>query len=252
VTPASAAPAEYRRYDFKTALLHRLFTRLGERELEVLDLGSGTSKDWVEVLQRFPGIRYTGVEYREAALERARTLLAGYPGVTLLNGFGEEAQARFSDRFDVTLSLSVLEHVKHLDAFLRSSVRVTRPGGTVLHRYDLGHALHSGPYERSKVWLCRRVPALMPARHFTTHPVLAGVVRTLEQAGVEVTEVAHSQLTGHKQAINRMEWGSEGTAALARDTIALDERLAAYLATRLSPAAMERAFPTLTVTGTRR
>ncbi|MFL5540232.1 MAG: class I SAM-dependent methyltransferase [Longimicrobiaceae bacterium] len=251
----AAAAAEgpgYRRYDWKTRLLDGLLARFGDRDVEVLDLGSGTSKDWVEVLPRYPRVRYTGVEYREGALARARELLAGIPRVELASGFGEEVQASFAGRFDLTLSLSVLEHVKHLRAFLRSSARATRPGGWIVHRYDLGHALHSRPYERTKVFLCRRAPWAMPARHFTTHPRLGEVTRTLEEAGVEIRDVAYSQLTGLKQMMNRIDWSEPGAAGVSRPLLELDERLARYMAARRPAREMERLFPSITVTGVKR
>lgn len=248
----TAADAGYRRYDYKTALLDGIFSRLGDRDLQVLDLGSGTSKDFVEVLRRYPRARYTGVEFRESRLARARELLAGYPGVELVSGFGEDVQAGWADRFDLTVSLSVLEHVKHLRDFLRSSVRVTRPGGWVVHRYDLGHALHSGPYETTKVFLCKRFPALMPARHFTTHPDVRRVVSLLEEAGVEVRAVTHAQLPDLKQMMNRLDWDAPGSAELAREAIELDARLAERMQGRIEHREMERFFPTITVEGVKR
>jgi SAM-dependent methyltransferase len=254
--PDPAPPVEdgtpYHRYDYKTALLDELLGRFGGRAAEVLDLGSGTSKDFVEVLRRYPAVRYTGVEYREARLARARQLLAGYPGVELVSGFGESVQAGYAGRFDLTLSLSVLEHVKHLREFLRSSVRVTRPGGWIVHRYDLGHALHSRGYERFKVFLCKTAPAVMPARHFTTHPRLAEVTRILEEAGAEVREVSYTQLPGLKGMMNRMAWGAPGTPALARSVVDLDRRLAGYMAGRVDAAEMEALFPVVTVAAVKR
>jgi ubiquinone/menaquinone biosynthesis C-methylase UbiE len=248
----AAAHAGYRRYDYKTALLAELLERFGDREVEVLDVGSGTSKDFVEVLQRFPRARYTGVEYRQDRLARARELLAGRPGVELVSGFGEDVQAGWADRFDLTVSLSVLEHVKHLREFLRSSVRVTRPGGWVVHRYDLGHALHSGLYETTKVFLCKHLPAVMPAKHFTTHPDARAVARILEEAGVEVREVRHSQLTSLKGMMNRLDWASPDAVELGAAIVETDRRLAAHMDGRLSTREMEVHFPTITVAGVKR
>jgi len=249
---AIAAEPGYRRYDFKTALLDELLGRFGDRDVDLLDLGSGTSKDFVEVLRRYPRVRYTGVEYRESSQARARELLRGYPGVELVSGFGEAVQAGYADRFDLTLSLSVLEHVKHLEAFLRSSVRVTRRGGWVVHRYDLGHALHAGWYERTKTFLCRKLPAVMPARHFTTHPDRGEVVRILEDAGLEVREVSHAQLPSLKHMINRIDWDAPEGAGLAGSVVELDRRLAAHMAPRLEARQMEHFFPAVTVAGVKR
>lgn len=253
VEPPARGGAPYRRYDFKTALLDELIARCGDRDLELLDLGSGTSKDFVEVLRRYPRVRYTGVEYRAQSLAQARRLLDGHPGVELVSGFGEAVQAAWAGRFDLTLSLSVLEHVKRLRGFLRSSVRVTRPGGWIVHRYDLGHALHSvSRYERFKVFLCKTVPAAMPARHFTTHPDLREVVRILEEAGAEVREVRYAQLPGLKEMMNRIDWDAPESPALARSLVELDGRLARHLDGRVDAREMETLFPVITVAAVRK
>jgi SAM-dependent methyltransferase len=253
VEPPTRNVAPYRRHDFKTALLDELFGRFDGGAADVLDLGSGTSKDFVEVLRRYPAVRYTGIEYRQASLDRARQLLAGRPGVELVSGFGESVQAGYAGRFDLTLSLSVLEHVKRLREFLRSSVRVTRPGGWIVHRYDLGHALHSvSRYERAKVFLCRTIPAVMPARHFTTHPDLREVVRTLEDAGAEVREVRYAQLPGLKGMMNRIDWDAPESPALARSVVDLDRRLSVHMAGRLDAREMETLFPVITVAAVRK
>jgi cyclopropane fatty-acyl-phospholipid synthase-like methyltransferase len=244
--------AGFRRYDYKAAFLDGLLAPLAGRPVRLLDLGSGTSKDFVDVLRKYPNVSYTGVEFRAASQERARQLLAGIPGVTLLSGFGEEVERTFEGRFDLTLSLSVLEHVKRLDAFLRTSAQVTASGGLVAHRYDLGHSLHSTRYEALKVAVFRRFGRVMPARHFTTHPDLGQVTRTLEDAGVEVVEVGYSQMPSLKQAMNRFDWASPGANRLAGEMIGLEQRLYAEIAPRLDTAQREWLFPAVTVVGRRR
>jgi len=250
--PVAGEAGGFRRYDYKTAFLDDLLAPLAGRPVRLLDLGSGTSKDFVDVLRRYPNVSYTGVEFRAASQERARQLLAGIPGVTLLSGFGEEVERTFEGRFDLTLSLSVLEHVKRLDAFLRTSARVTARGGLVVHRYDLGHSLHSTRYEALKVAVFRRFGRVMPARHFTTHPDLGQVTRILEDAGVEVVEVGYSQMPSLKQAMNRFDWASPGANRLAGEMIRLEQRLYAEIGPRLTTAQREWLFPAVTVVGRRR
>jgi cyclopropane fatty-acyl-phospholipid synthase-like methyltransferase len=252
--PAAPAgePGAFRRYDYKAAFLDGLLAPLAGRPVRLLDLGSGTSKDFVDVLRKYPNVAYTGVEFRAAAQERARQLLAGIPCVTLLSGFGEAVERTFEGCFDVTVSLSVLEHVKRLDAFLRTSARVTASGGLVVHRYDLGHSLHSTRYEALKVAVFRRFGRVMPARHFTTHPDLGQVTRILEASGVEVVEVGYSQMPSLKQAMNRLDWASPAANRLAAELIGLEQRLYAEIAPRLGTAQREWLFPAVTVVGRRR
>ena len=147
-------------------------------------MGSGTSKDFVEVLQQHPSVSYTGIEVNPASLAKAKELLADCGNVTFLNDFGEKMTQQYEDYFDMTLSLSVLEHVKYIEEFLATSVRVTKPGGRIIHRYDLGHSLHSNMREKAKVFLCNTFPWLMPARYFTCHPSSKHLVQCLEAAGV--------------------------------------------------------------------
>jgi SAM-dependent methyltransferase len=253
VPAVSADPGDgFRRHDYKAAFLDALLAPLAGRPVRLLDLGSGTSKDFPAILRRYPNVSYTGVEFREHSQRRARELLAGIPGVTLLSGFGEEVERELEGRFDVTLSLSVLEHVKRLGAFLRTSARVTAPGGMVVHRYDLGHALHSTAYETVKVAVCRRWPWLVPARHFTTHPDLAFVTRTLAEAGVDVVEVRHGQMPSLKRAMNRVDWSAPEAGPLWREVVRVEDALYEHLAPRLTVAERERLFPAVTVIGRRR
>ena len=77
-TTAPDSPG-YRRDDFRARMLDDLFASFGGRELDVPDMGPGTSRDRVEVLRKSPRVRYTGVEHREQSLARARKRLAAYP-----------------------------------------------------------------------------------------------------------------------------------------------------------------------------
>ena len=133
--------------DFKIAFLRELIAEFGSQPIRVLDFGCGTAKDWPSILRAYPSVAYTGIEPDDRSRDTARELLRGLPA-TVIAGWGEAATTQGG--FDLTLSLSVLEHVKYLDRFLRASVNATRPGGTIVHRYDLGHALYpASSYERA-------------------------------------------------------------------------------------------------------
>jgi SAM-dependent methyltransferase len=147
--------------DFKIAFLGQLLREFGDHTLRVLDMGCGTAKDWPSILREHPAVSYTGVEPDARSRTTANELLRGLPA-KVLAGWGEATD--MGDGFDLTLSLSVLEHVKYLDPFLRASVAATRPGGTIVHRYDLGHSLYpANHYERALVTLSRRAPWVVPA-----------------------------------------------------------------------------------------
>ena len=234
-------------YDFKTAFVETLLQRYAGRPIRLLDLGSGTSKDFPDLLRRHPNVAYTGVEPSAASRATAARLLEGVPNVVLERAWGEALAARYRDAFDVTLSLSVLEHVKYLDDFLATSVAVTAPGGLVIHRYDLGHALTPvNLWERVVVGASRRLPWAVPASIFTTHPDLTRITGALAAHGLRDIAVSYGQIYGLKQAMNHV---SRVDAALAARVVALDGELAAALADRLDAEAMARLFPAITVSG---
>jgi hypothetical protein len=234
-------------HDFKTAFLDTLLHPFKERPVRLLDLGSGTSKDFPDLLRRYPNVAYTGVEPSASARAAAARLLNGIPHVVLESGWGESLAARYRGTFDITLSLSVLEHVKYLDDFLVTSVAMTAQGGLVVHRYDLGHALHPVSwYERALVWTSRTVPWVVPPSVFTTYPDLMRITRTLAACGLHDVSVRYGQMHGLKQAMNHV---SRIDAPLAGRIVQLDTELADTLVSRLSAREVARLFYTVTVRG---
>lgn len=234
--------------DFKIAFLRELLGEFGGQPIRILDLGCGTAKDWPSVLRWHPSVTYTGVEPHGRSRDTARELLRGLPA-TVIPGWGERVHA--PDGFDLTLSLSVLEHVKHLDKFLRASVEATRPGGTIVHRYDLGHSLYPvSAYERLLVVFSRRMPWLVPAPLFTTHLPPTRVVSALSALGVSGIRVAYAQMYSLKQAMNHVS-RIEGAEDLSRRLLALDADIAATLRPLVTHAQMLRLFPAVTVRGVR-
>ena len=234
-------------HDFKSAFLETLLQPFVARPIRLLDLGSGTSKDFPDLLRRYPNVAYTGVEPSEAARATAARLLHGIPQVVLESAWGESLAARYRGAFDITLSLSVLEHVKYLDDFLQTSVAVTVPGGLVVHRYDLGHALYPVSwYERALVRASRAVPWIIPASLFTTYPDVMHITRTLAASGLHDLSVRPGQMYGLKQAMNHL---AEVDPALAMRIVLLDTELADALVSRLSAREVAHLFHTVTVRG---
>lgn len=233
--------------DFKTAFVDRLLRECGGRPVRLLDLGSGTSKDFPDLLRQYPNVTYTGVEPNSTARATAARLLAGIPHVALEGLWGESLAEHHHDTFDITLSLSALEHVKYLEEFLATSVAVTKPGGVVVHRYDLGHALYPASwYERVLVTASRTMPWIVPASIFTSHPDLTRITRTLNRYGVRDVSVQYGQMYGLKQAMNHV---ARLDQSLAARIIQLDTDLADMLASRLTALETERFFPSVVVRG---
>src|SRR5215217_6648563 len=155
---------------YKAILVERLLADFAGQPARVLDLGCGTAVAFSPALSRHPNIAYTGVEQDSSALARARERMGRFPNVELHEGSGEAFRGQ---GFDLVVSLSVIEHVKHLDDFLAVSVHAARAGGRIVHRYDLGHAVTPATLgERLRVAVATRMPALVPRSRFTSHPNL--------------------------------------------------------------------------------
>lgn len=225
------------------------FQEFGARPARVLDLGCGDCASVEGALRAYPNVAYVGVEQDKNALARARAALADRPDTLLLSGPGEGFAG---DGHDLVMSLSVLEHVKRLDAFLRASVEAARPGGMVRHRYDLGHALTpSSPGERLRVAVARRAPRLVRTQRFTTYPDLDRIRQTLVGLGLEDVTVSQGQAPSLKQAVNRIDQSSEAARALVADLLEIDRRLWVQLGEQLPRTDRDRLFPSVLVSGRR-
>jgi SAM-dependent methyltransferase len=235
---------------YKTRLVDDLLSAFGDGPARVLDLGCGTAETFHAALQRHPNVAYTGVDQDASALAQARATVGRLPNAEFHEGFGEEFSGQ---AFDLVISLSVLEHVKHLEPFLAMSVAAARPGGRIVHRYDLGHALTpSSPGERLRVAVARRRPALVPKSRFTTHPDLAAIVEQLNRLGVRDIEVTQAQMPSLKAAMNVLQRQEDAeAAALVERILDLDAELWTRLGPGLEPAARDRLFPSIAVSGYR-
>lgn len=196
--------------------IERMIEERGGR-MSLLDLGCGRALNFEPLVRRHPGFVYTGVEPHGGTARAAADALAGNPNARIVNDLIPTGLVTGS--FDVVASLSVLEHVKRLDRFLRFSVARTRPGGTLVHLYDLGHALTPSTLrERAHVW-AGGVPALraaVPARRFVSYVDEARVARVLRDAGAPVIEVTRHNLPGHVSLLKAMDESEEAHALLDR------------------------------------
>jgi SAM-dependent methyltransferase len=232
---------------YKVLLVEDLFTSFNGRSARVLDLGCGSAASFEMALRRHPNVLYTGVEQDGAALAQAREVVGELPNVELQAGFGEQFRGR---DFDLVLSLSVLEHVKHLDRFLCVSVHAARKGGRIVHRYDLGHALSPATLgERLRVAVAKRLPALVPQTAFTTHPNVDTVVARLSAMGVVQIEVTQAQMPSLKAAMNLLDASRD--VELAAQIVELEAALWDCLNARLTADQRDRLFPSVTVSGYR-
>jgi SAM-dependent methyltransferase len=106
-----------------------------EREVEVvkprrvLDAGSGEGGVAMALSARHPELTVDGVEVSFTNVKIARQLNRS-KSVTFRQGLAEEVHEYFEPgRFDLVYSFAVLEHVRDVDATVRSIMTVLRPGG---------------------------------------------------------------------------------------------------------------------------
>jgi hypothetical protein len=151
-------------------------------------------------MEHFPHFEYVGVEPIPTSFAAAEKNLANVPNAKVHFQLGydtvpDEAEATF----DLVFSLSALEHIKQLGRFIALSAKYTKVGGLVVHRYDLGHALHPHSFkERAHVWLGGTVPNLLPERQFVRYVGVPEVKSHFEQSNITPTDVTYHQMPSHK------------------------------------------------------
>lgn len=186
---------------FIIAVVQEAVHRVGEQNTtRVLDLGCGTAFYAPTLLQQFPNIEYVGVEpiqssHKEALknihrIEKAKVhYQLGYDSIP------EENKASF----DVVFSLSVLEHIKQLDRFLALGTKYAKSGALIVHRYDLGHALHTHSLKEAiHVWMGNNIPAVLPERQFVRYLGVEEVKKIYEMQGVTPLKTTYHQMPDHK------------------------------------------------------
>ncbi len=194
-------PTKPSKYYFQTRLMKYLEGEVGTgKSIRILEIGSGTSEVAHNLLQAFQNIVYVGIEPDQASVLRARERLKGCSRATVIQGFGygEETHQSLEGAFDIVFSLSVLEHVKQLSRFIDFSVEKARPGGEVIHLYDLGHSLHPSSV---KEWVQTRLCATKLLRYFPEHKVARylatpDVERALQRE-CDIQEITFSNMPNH-------------------------------------------------------
>ncbi len=157
--------------------------------LSILDLGSGTSNNFVELLQEFPNFKYTAVEPWKVAADKARELTSKFGDrVRVMDQVAYktfEVKELDNEEFDLVVSLSTLEHVKWLHPFLKYSVKKVKKGGQVIHLWDNAHAnMPINLKERLQVFISKYFSFLIPASDYVAYVPLFSVRKFLESEGL--------------------------------------------------------------------
>lgn len=179
----------------------------------ILDIGCGTASYVPSLVERFPDFEYVGVEPITESFAAAEKNLASVSNTKVhfqlaYDSVPDEAEASF----DLVLSLSALEHIKHLDRFIALSAKYVKVGGLMVHRYDLGHALHPHSLkERLHVFLGNNVPGILPERQFVRYVGVPEVESLYEKVGVTPIDTTYHQMPNHKH-IEKFFRDSDGSA----------------------------------------
>ncbi len=216
------------------------------RPLRVLDLGCGSAAYVPALLQVFPDIEYVGVEPIESSYKGALKNLDGVARAKVHFQLGYDAiRDEAEASFDVVFSLSVLEHIKHLDRFLALGVKYAAPGALIVHRYDLGHALHT---HSVKEWIHVRLgnylPVVLPERQFVRYVPEPEVRALYEKQGVTVQKTTYHQMPNHKAFEKYQEAESESVQALFDWEMKYQKDIL-----NIPVAAREKLFPAVAVWG---
>jgi len=110
-------------------------------KIDILDLGCGTSTNFVNLLKLYPRTKYVGIEPSKEYCLRARHHLSGL-NATIINSYAYHLYDKLQEKFDIVVSFSVLEHVYRRLDYLRSAKECLRHDGFFLINYDAGHFVY--------------------------------------------------------------------------------------------------------------
>ena len=235
---------------FVESIIKDALAKSNGQPIRILDVGCGTSVYMPDLLRDQPLVTYVGVEPIEPSYTEAVKNLSGLPNATVHLQLGYDViEGEPLASFDLVFSQSVLEHVKQLLPLLSLGEKYLQQGGTMVHRYDLGHSLtpHSLK-ERFHVYMGNNFPDVLPERQFVRY-VPENEVRALyAELGLTNVHASYHQMPSHK----RFEKTSvPGIATAVRELFEWEARHQALFAQIPLPE-RELLFPAVAVWGEKR
>jgi SAM-dependent methyltransferase len=121
--------------DYLTKRIHEVFERhlpKNNGDLELLEIGCASSR-WLPYFARHYGFRICGIDYSDVGCDVARQILNrdGVPG-TVIHGDAFNPSPDLENRFDVVVSMGLVEHFRDTSACVRSFSRFVKPGGVLI------------------------------------------------------------------------------------------------------------------------
>ncbi len=201
----------------KAFLMDKITEMLRENPaLKILDLGSGDSGFFDTIFEKFPEVFYWGIEPSDGAVVKAKLIAKNCPNVRIINDRAPTTTL-INERFDIVVSLSVLEHLKDPESFLSFSAEKLKEGGEMFHLYDLGHFLYSSSLrERLLVWLCQKdfLKRFIPDTRFTRYINQQEVESILKKNGINVKNVTYHNTPTHVRLIKSLDESDVSLKAL--------------------------------------
>lgn len=216
------------------------------KNAKILELGSGQSRAVLPLLNKFPEMTYVGIEPNAEDVKVARELLKNFPNAKIFNRLAYEKPEGY-ENFDLCFSLSVLEHVKRLDEFLAAGVASVKPGGYIVHRYDLGHALHpSSLKEKIQVFIGNNFPKYLPENKFVRYVDEKTVCAMLEDAGAKIQNTTYHQMPSHKAFLKYFNADTAEKKTLQKEMLLWEDKVSPFLF-GMDKKEREYLFPTIAV-----
>jgi SAM-dependent methyltransferase len=231
----------------KTSFIEKIIQHSGLAHPRILELASGTARHIEPILKAHPEYTYVGVEPYLPSFEKAEAAIGDLPNATLYNqlAYGD-VEGIEPESFDIVFSLSALEHIKNLEAFITLSARYAKTGGLVVHRYDLGHALYPGTLkERIQVLIGNTFPALLPENRFVRYVPQEEVETLLVRAGCTVERRTYHNMPNHRAFEKHAE--TDKVLKEAAEALVAWEYQYEDLFLHLPTLARERLFPAVAI-----
>ena len=122
--------------------IHEILRSSGSQQIQILDVGAGTGGDWDALVEKYPNLKLYLWEPYEIS---GKILKARFQNstVTVLDNLIDSKV-----KFDYIISLSVLEHVKNLNAHFEMVKNLLNEKGQYICNFDDGHFR----YNSKNIW----------------------------------------------------------------------------------------------------
>jgi 2-polyprenyl-3-methyl-5-hydroxy-6-metoxy-1,4-benzoquinol methylase len=158
-----------------TALFARI-TAIIPIGASVLDVGCGRGDFLRYVHKNRPDVRLTGIDYSPNQDKIIRFLQ------------GDAFELNIRDRFDVVVSLAVIEHVSDCVAFTNRLRELTKPGGTIAIMTVNESSILYGLARMGRLLGVPLAFDRLYSRHHLHHFTRASLLRLLESCGLKLSE----------------------------------------------------------------